>query len=195
MRFNLADQPTLTSAYRILQWDLIKNLKALPVLNNNGAQELYRKIAWRLVKTCLIEDGIGIAASQVGIFKRLFLIREFDQTENGEAVILPSFKLFLNPKWVGVAESGKTIDDEYCLSVSGPGIPIERFNKIEATWTEFDKDGKFILKSASLEGRMAQIYAHESDHLLGISIPQRYEMQNTSKKKPKKKKRRKRKKR
>lgn len=195
MQFNLDEEKksSLPKPYRILSWDVIKNLRSTPILAGEGGSEAYRKIGDRLVATCLVEDGVGVAAPQVGVFKRLFLIREFSQTENGEIVTLPSFKLFMNPKWIGLSENGKTIGDEYCLSVPGAGIPISRFNSIEASWDEFDDEGNVLSATRVFEGRFARIFAHEHDHLLGISIPQRYEMQNT-KKKPKKKRKKRRKK-
>lgn len=163
-------------------------MRATAVVNKEGACEVYRKIGERLVETCLVEDGIGIAAPQVGMFKCVFLIREFGQGEGGEITTLPSFKLYLNPKWVGVAEGGKSIDDEYCLSVPGPGIPISRFKVIEATWDEFDDEGQLVPTARVFEGREARILQHEHDHLVGVSIPQRYEMQNSVVNRPKKKK-------
>lgn len=190
MRFNLNEQLIPSIAYKVLPWSKIKNLKAMPVKDAEGALGLYKKIGWRLVQTCLEEDGIGLAAPQVGMFKRMFLIREFKRDENGNYEFQPAFKLYINPEWTGDSEAGKMTEKEYCLSVSG-GFPIARFNKIEATWQEFSEEGGLVTKTETIEGFPARIFQHEFDHLTGISIPQRWEMQNKPKPKAKKKKRKK----
>ena len=182
MRFNLGNRLLHARPYRILPWDAIQNLRSTPVLKKKGAYEAYRKIGERLVETCLNEDGIGIATPQVGMFKRAFLIREFDVSEKGETAVLPFFKLYLNPKWVSIPKDGKSTDDEFCLSVPSGSILISRFNTIEASWDEFTSEDNFITKKEIFKGRLSRIFAHEHDHLLGISIPQRYEMQNSTKK-------------
>ena len=178
MKYNLDEKLLASTPYRILPWDVIKNLRATSVLSKPGACEAYRKIGARLLGTCMAKDGVGIAAPQVGVFKSAFLIREFGRGDDGNIVPLLSFRLYLNPKWVGVPEGGQTIDVEHCLSVAGAGIAISRFNVIEATWEEFDEKDNLVPMARVFEGQEARIVQHESDHLLGISIPQRFEMQN-----------------
>lgn len=189
MQFKLEDMPPDTKPYKVLLWDHIKNMKSTTVLNKEGAQEAYRKIGWSMVATCLSDDGIGLAAPQCGIFKKALLIREFETNEDGVTLTyLPSFRLYLNPTWNGLAEKGKTSLKEWCLSVPGKGYPIERFNEVTASWFEFES-GELVQKEGIIEHFPARIFQHEYDHLVGISIPQRWKMQNIkTKAKPKRKK-------
>lgn len=195
MQFKLKNMPEDAKPYKVLPWDHIKNMRSTSVLTREGAHAAYRKIGWAMVATCLADDGIGLAAPQFGLFKKVFLIREFRKTEEGEFEFLPSFRMYLNPSWTGVPEEGKTTLKEWCLSVPGKGYPIERFQTIEATWFEFNEDDELVSKTGRLEHFPARIFLHEWDHLKGISIPQRWEMQNGKKPGAKKKKKRKRKKR
>lgn len=190
MQFKLEDLPEDVKPYKVLPWDHIKNMKATSVLSKEGAQAAYRKIGWAMTATCLADDGIGLAAPQFGMFKKVILIREFNQTEEGEFEFLPSFRMYLNPSWSAQPGEGKTTLKEWCLSVPGKGYPIERYQKIEATWFEFTNDDKLVSRSAFFTHFPARIFLHEFDHLNGISIPQRWEMQQGSQKRKKKRRKR-----
>ncbi|MDY3926538.1 MAG: peptide deformylase [Anaerotignum sp.] len=96
-------------------------------------------------------NGVGLAAPQVGILKRVVVI------DVGEGLVE-----LINP--VILETSGSQIDDEGCLSVPGKYAPVERPNyaKVEA----MDRDGNtFIIEGEEL---MARALCHEIDHLDGI---------------------------
>lgn len=96
-------------------------------------------------------NGVGLAAPQVGILKRVVVI------DIGEGLVE-----LINP--VILETSGSQIDDEGCLSVPGKYAPVERPNyaKVGA----MDRDGnKFIIEGEEL---MARALCHEIDHLDGI---------------------------
>ncbi|MGN0133361.1 MAG: peptide deformylase [Anaerotignum sp.] len=96
-------------------------------------------------------NGVGLAAPQVGILKRVVVI------DIGEGLVE-----LINP--VILETSGSQIDDEGCLSVPGKYAPVERPNyaKVEA----MDRDGNtFIIEGEEL---MARALCHEIDHLDGI---------------------------
>lgn len=96
-------------------------------------------------------NGVGLAAPQVGILKRVVVI------DVGEGLVE-----LINP--VILETSGSQIDDEGCLSVPGKYAPVERPNyaKVEA----MDREGnKFIIEGGEL---MARALCHEIDHLDGI---------------------------
>lgn len=97
--------------------------------------------------------GIGIAAPQVGVLRRVFVIDVGD--EHGKIE-------FINPEILET--SGSQIDNEGCLSVPGKTCEVERpeYVKIKAT----DRDGnEFELEA---EGLLARCICHENDHLNGI---------------------------
>ena len=94
-------------------------------------------------------NGVGLAAPQVGILKRVVVI------DVGEGLVE-----LINP--VILETSGSQIDDEGCLSVPGKYAPVERpyYAKVEA----MDRDGNTFI----IEELMARALCHEIDHLDGI---------------------------
>lgn len=96
-------------------------------------------------------DGVGLAASQVGVLRRIFII-SLDK------------KYFecINP--VVLDYSGKQRGEEGCLSVRGKQGVVER--PMRVTLKAFDRFGKpFVIKG---EGLLARAIFHENDHLDGI---------------------------
>lgn len=95
--------------------------------------------------------GLGLAAPQVGILKRVCIV-EYD----GKLYEL------VNP--VLVKSSGKCVDNEGCLSVPGFRGLVERPETIDVEYT--DRNGKKRKQHA--EGYFARVFLHEMDHLDGI---------------------------
>ena len=139
-----------------------------------------------------MEDGIGLAAPQVGIFRKIMLCREMNGA-GWEYDFTSQFRLYINPNFEPVQEDGKWNHVEYCLSVPGKGFEIARWKKIVATWVEPDEEGNLFSQEKILEGWAARLFLHEFDQLNGISIPQRHQLQN--KPQPQKSKRKKKRKR
>jgi peptide deformylase len=117
----------------------------------------------RLVErmTSLMQDanGVGLAATQVGVLRRVFVFRPGDEAEPVAAV---------NPR---IVESGEELeaDDEGCLSLQRVLVPVER--QAALTLEAQDVDGRTIqLKLTGLAARVAQ---HELDHLDGVLIVDR----------------------
>jgi peptide deformylase len=101
-------------------------------------------------------NGVGLAATQIGVLRRVFIFQP-DPDEEPRALI--------NPR---LAEGSDELesDDEGCLSLQGVVIPVERHERvaIEAT----DPDGNDV--RLELEGLPARVVQHELDHLDGILI-------------------------
>ena len=96
-------------------------------------------------------NGVGLAAPQVGILKRVVVI------DIGEGLVE-----LINP--VILETSGSQTDEEGCLSVPGKYAPVERPNYVKAK--AMDRDGnEFIIEGEEL---MARALCHEIDHLDGI---------------------------
>jgi len=184
MRLETTRMPKNTSIYKVLPWHKIKNLKAAKVnLKDLGA---FQTIFWKMINTCIVENGIGLAATQVGIFKQIIVIRDFDIIDIVKVEPLNTFKVYLNPSWTNVGPD-KIKSTESCLSVDGSDYSIERYKTIAFKWEEvvFGEDGKpfFQEHKETLEDFRSIVAQHEHDHLKGISIPQRWEMQNPRNKK------------
>ena len=97
--------------------------------------------------------GVGIAAPQVGVLRRVFIVDVGD--EHGKVE-------FINPEILET--SGSQTDNEGCLSVPGKTCPVERANYVKAK--ALDRDGnEFIVEG---EGLFARCVLHEYDHLDGI---------------------------
>jgi peptide deformylase len=189
MQLQIANKPPVTPRpYKINLWTRIKNIKSKEVDVIDASLKSFEEMAWRLVETCLHDDGIGLAAPQVGIFKRVMVCRELDK----DIVPLPFFQVYINPEFEPVIEDGKGAMKEYCLSVPEQGYDIIRWNTINIRWQEVE-DGKLKMvdKVNQLTGYAARIFQHEHDHLNGISIPQRHDFQSHKKKKKTKRKKRK----
>jgi peptide deformylase len=125
-----------------------------------------RALLEKMVKACLGDDGVGLAAPQINIFKQLFIIREMD-TDNKP---LESFIGYFNPEWKAVSEDGKETGIEGCLSVPGLPFEVSRWKTIDATWWELQEDGSFVERKETLTGYMARVFQHEHAHIRARSI-------------------------
>lgn len=113
-----------------------------------------KEIAMDMKETMYHANGVGLAAPQVGILKRLIVV---DITPEGND---PRF--FINP--VITSQEGCIRDTEGCLSVPGIVGFVNRPEKIRVK--AIDLDGNEIDMEA--EGFFARAICHEVDHLNGI---------------------------
>lgn len=104
-----------------------------------------------MIETLHCAQGLGLAAPQVGILKRVCIV-EYDGV---------LYEL-VNPELVHA--EGKCDDNEGCLSVVGFRGIVERPERIDITY--FDRNGK--QHSLHAEGYFARVFLHEMDHLDGI---------------------------
>lgn len=107
-------------------------------------------------------DGVAIAAPQIGVSLRIFLVSgKVYKKNDGDST--PADKVFINPKFTKLSRK-KVVRDEGCLSVRPWYGKTKRSEK--ATVEAYDENGKKFIASGS--GLMAQIFQHETDHLNGI---------------------------
>ncbi|MBT3394078.1 MAG: peptide deformylase [Waddliaceae bacterium] len=115
-----------------------------------------------MVETMDESSGIGLAASQIGVSKRVFVIRLFTTTEDGECIPQDP-QVFINPKLSNHSE--ETIPfPEGCLSV--PGIHEDVIRSKTLTIEAQDLEGNTFTEN--LCGLKARVVMHEKDHLNGI---------------------------
>jgi len=98
------------------------------------------------------EDGVGLAAPQVGILKRIAVV----DIREGNKIVL------INPEII--AEEGKAIMEEGCLSIPGETGDVIRSEKIKVR--TLDRDAEMVEFEA--EGFEARAIQHEIDHLNGV---------------------------
>lgn len=115
--------------------------------------EEIKKLIDDMLETMHKNNGIGLAAPQVGIKKRIIVI---DVGDGPLALV--------NPKII--KREGKDILEEGCLSLPGIFVQVKRASKI--TIEGLDRDGKKVsIEATYLAARALQ---HETDHLNGILI-------------------------
>lgn len=192
------DIPKGMEAQKILNYKKIAGKECQDV--DLKAKTLYKqmhKLGWELTKTCLENDGIGLAAPQIGVFKNVFITVGFVKPDfwgfDG------SFHMYINPKLTVEKKWGEisTSFPEGCLSVPGETYNIHRMRNISIDYYYFDKNKKLKRSMEKLTGYPSRVFQHEFDHLLGTNIVELYDKQNkksrrgrppTKKVEPKKKK-------
>lgn len=115
-----------------------------------------------MFETMYAAPGIGLAAIQVGVPKRVLVIDlQEPEEEGGEPVRRPM--VFINPE---ILEKSETVQPytEGCLSVPDQYAEVERPDRIRARWLDADGNGH----EEELDGLLAVCLQHEMDHLEGI---------------------------
>ena len=113
-----------------------------------------RKLVRDMIDTMYAENGVGLAANQVGIPKRIF-VASADQVKGQEMV-------YFNPEIV--RSEGVIKEFEGCLSVPEFYEPVKRAKRVWMRATTLD--GKRV--EVKGEGLVSRIFQHEIDHLNGI---------------------------
>jgi peptide deformylase len=101
-------------------------------------------------------NGVGLAATQIGVLRRVFIFQP-DPDEEPRALV--------NPR-LAQGSDEREADDEGCLSLQGVVIPVERHERVAIE--AIDPEGKDV--RLELEGLAARVVQHELDHLDGILI-------------------------
>ncbi len=110
-----------------------------------------------MLETMYAANGIGLAAIQIGVPKRI-IVMDISKDESKKE---PRF--FVNPK-IKNKDKLKLTYEEGCLSVPNQFAEIDRPSKCEVEFLDYDGNKK-ILKA---EGLLATCIQHEMDHLEGI---------------------------
>lgn len=122
--------------------------KAIPV--EKVTDELV-SLADRMTEAMLRAEGIGIAAPQLGVLKRLIVVNLEDD-----------FHIVVNPEVVNTSDDRES-SPEGCLSIPGAEADVER--PLTAEVTGYDLEGNEIYLTR--EGLVARVFLHEVDHLNG----------------------------
>ena len=118
-----------------------------------------RQLVEKMIDIMLKNKGVGLAAPQIGVSLRLFII-SLDGTK--EAV-----KVYVNPTVTPTGELD--LVEEGCLSVPSIFTKIRRYKKCKVTATNLD--GNEFTEEA--DGLFARVLQHENDHINGITIVNR----------------------
>jgi peptide deformylase len=112
-----------------------------------------RSLVERMKLLMVDANGIGLAATQVGVLRRLFVFQNADD----EVLAL------VNPEIVERSDETE-VADEGCLSIQGITVPVER--SLEVTIAGKDENGDDV--RYELDGYTARCVQHETDHLDGV---------------------------
>jgi len=124
-------------------------------VNNVGKDE--QSLMDDMLETMYAADGIGLAAIQIGIPKRI-IVMDISWTKGEKK---PMY--FVNPV-IKNKDNDKSIYEEGCLSVPNQFAEIERPKNCEVEYLNYEGEKK-LLKA---EGLLATCIQHEMDHLEGI---------------------------
>ncbi|XKT74327.1 MAG: peptide deformylase [Patescibacteria group bacterium UBA2163] len=128
-----------------------------------GSKKLYDIIANMQRALRNTEYGVAIAAPQIGVSYRIFLVRGFVM-QNNEKNDEDEDVVFINPTIVRTSKATIEIDGEGCLSVPHIYGTVVRHEKVAVQ--AYDAQGKKFERGGS--GLIAEIYEHEIEHLDGI---------------------------
>lgn len=165
--FSAAERETIRSGgegiMRVLTVDdrsdsLTLRRKSAPMVEGMERADDYETLRRRMLAT--VQDpentGVGIAAPQVGILRRMIAVQRFDKP--GEP-----FEIYLNPKIVEY--SAETAPGrEGCLSIPDRSGEVKRAQRITLRY----RDEQFAERLERISGFTAVIFQHEIDHLDGI---------------------------
>ncbi|WP_227268260.1 peptide deformylase [Roseobacter weihaiensis] len=115
------------------------------------------RLADDMLETMYAASGRGLAAPQVGVLRRLFVL----DIQWKEAARDPM--VFVNPQIAGTSDRMVT-QPEVCLSIPGVAAEVSRPDRIDLRWTDLGGQPQ----AQSFEGIAAVCIQHEIDHLEGI---------------------------
>ncbi|HRP89374.1 MAG TPA: peptide deformylase [Edaphocola sp.] len=131
----------------------------IKTIKNNKALQILLK---RMLVTMIAEEGIGIAAPQVGINRNIFLFTKFEGDKE-------QVQVAINPKIIKHSENKVCFQRDGCLSV-----PDKRGNSLRYEWIEvtyYNEEGKLIKERLTGYHRPNDfsniIFQHEFDHING----------------------------
>jgi peptide deformylase len=115
-----------------------------------------------MFETMYAAPGIGLAAIQVGVPKRLLVV-DLQEEEDEEGKPIRDPRVFINPEILEESDEVQ-LYNEGCLSVPDQYAEVERPARIRARWQ--DREGK--AHEEQLDGLLGICLQHEMDHLEGI---------------------------
>ena len=115
-----------------------------------------------MIEFMLANRGIGLAANQIGITKRVFVMGS-----NTIPNFPPPFAVF-NPK-IKEASSELVLDEEGCLSYPGLFLKVKRPSWVVAEY----QDSQGTVKEIRVDGYLNKCFQHEYDHLNGVCFVDR----------------------
>ena len=134
----------------------------------NAIDDRIKTLIDDMINTMEEDEGVGLAAVQVGVLKDIIVVKDLELTEtdeNGNVKIIKTSKIYvlINPEITYFSEDTNT-QYEGCLSVLGKRGEVERANKIKVKAKDIN------MNDIEIEAKdfFARTIQHEVDHLNGI---------------------------
>lgn len=153
--------------------EVVLSQKAAPI---ERVEKDLRKVADDMLETMYYSPGVGLAANQVGLLKRIIVLDTEYELEDppGEVPVPESMEVadgrlavfrkpivMINPEIV--YREGKILFSEGCLSVPEYSAEVERSEKVKVRYQDIDG----VTRELAAEGLQAVCIQHELDHLEG----------------------------
>lgn len=119
-----------------------------------------------MFETMFDADGVGLAATQLGINKSIIVIHTSNPEHNASMLTLINLEI--------LDTEGSSVYEEGCLSVPGVTAEVDRPDVITVRY--LDREGKTIEMTA--DGLLSRVIQHEYDHLNGILFVQKLDTPN-----------------
>lgn len=123
-----------------------------------------RALVRKMLQTMYSEDGIGLAAPQVGVNKQLLVVDADPEDESSPPLVM------VNPKIIRYSEE-LAAGQEGCLSIPGVYLDVIRPAAIEVSFK--DENGR--PQKMKVDDLVARVIQHEMDHLNGVLFVDRVE--------------------
>jgi len=131
--------------------DPVLRIKSEEVLSN---EKTMKNIIKQMISGMKLEEGVGLAANQIGITKRVIVIDLHEKPT-----------VMMNPELKAKSKESETLF-EGCLSFPNLTVAVERAKEVDVEFTGADGERE----SLHLEGIFARAFQHELDHLNGVLI-------------------------
>jgi peptide deformylase len=137
--------------------DPVLKKTAVPV---EAFDEGLAELASGMVEAMRLKDGVGLAAPQVGVPLRLFVVDASEEGEEGEPYVV------VNPEFVYLSDE-KAECEEGCLSLPGISLKVVRHARVSVK-ARNERGEEYLIENA--EGLLSRALQHENDHLNGILL-------------------------
>ena len=124
--------------------------------------DVVRTLIDDMIDTMYDAAGIGLAAIQVGVDKRVLII-DLQEEEDADGRPIRNPRAFVNPEILSVSDETR-VYNEGCLSIPEQYAEVERPERCQVRW--LDRDGNN--HEEEMDGLLATCLQHEMDHLNGI---------------------------
>lgn len=145
---------------KLVESSLVEHIDCKNVSAQEAQEILGSNIIPEMVQIVKDHSGLGLAAPQVGIYKRFFVLVHKD-----------AYSVFFNPVLIKV-NNARYIEGEGCLNYEGGKkfADVKRFKSIDILYDVWTEDNKFIRRKDRFHGLQARVIQHEVDHLKGKTI-------------------------